>query len=76
MYCNIILQYSGEANNMGIVLQYTRVYCKGRKLEKCIAIGGLKEELYCKTKKGAAGSRLQYNFCIVTNSSIWVNCEQ
>ena len=24
----------------------------GRKLEKCIAIGGLNEELYCKTKKG------------------------
>ena len=56
-----------------------RLYCSMR---KCIAIGGLKEELYCKIgivlqigwnciarQHGATGSVLQYNYCIVTNSN-------
>ena len=71
MYCNTILYSDVEEG--------VRLYCNMR---KCIAIGGLEEELYCRNEivlqigwnciarqQGATGNVLKYNFCIVTNSN-------
>ena len=41
MYCNTILYCDLEEG--------VRLYCN---MKECIAIGGLKEELYCKTTRG------------------------
>ena len=79
LYCKSWLVWQWK----GIVLQDYQVHCHRLVAKEVYCNITCRLKFYCNTplcivNKKDLGLRsvLQYNFCIVTNISIWVNCEQ